>query len=480
MVAQGESDNKYGNVQAQVCMFPKKFLFPLIVVLCIAVTVYIFYPGYMDNDALDQFKQGVNGDFNDWHPPIMSWLWMQVNRVFSGALGMLLMHVTLYWCGLGALIHYSTKGLPGKSLYLLIGFYPPAFMLLSTIVKDVAMATSLIFGFSLILLSERKRSLLLFVPGIVFLGYGMFIRHNAILAVFPLILLSGFVLAKIYPVQIGKASSTKMSLILGIFLFGIVFTIGSFVDNLLTQKKTYPFQQIMLHDLAGMSIRLKTYLIPESMASSEQPSMKDLRRIYQRNSIKNLYWPDFTNIHYKILHDPAQVGELVNAWVKGVVDYPRAYLLQRSNVFASVINLQGGKNCAPYYYVDTVYKPRGHYESAAVYDYYSKNPTTNLVFTAVELLRNSIIYRNWVYIALSLVLFTVSLHIAVKSKTLENSFLSGALALSASGSLYGLAYFFVATACDFRMFYWNVISSLVACIFLINALRKKTKINHLI
>ena len=458
-------------------MFQKRFLFPLFVAFCIAITVFIFYPGYMDNDALDQFKQGLNGNFNDWHPPIMSWVWGLLSLVFPNALGMFLMHVILYWGGLSMLIDYSIESRAGKSLCLLVGFYPPVFMLLSTVVKDVAMATSLIFGFSLMLHSERKQSLLLFISGIVLLGYGMLIRHNAILAVLPLFLISGLVLSKIYKARIGRTFSARMIFIFGIALFSVIFLFGSLADNLLTQKRTYPFQQVMLHDLVGMSLQLKTYLVPEFLASSEQPSMKDLRLIYQRTSMKNLYWPDFTAIHYEILYDPDQVRELSNTWAKEVVNHPRAYLLERSNVFASIINLQGGKNCAPYYYADTVYKPRGHYESTTLYDYYSKNLVTNLVFTAIEPLRNSLIYRNWVYIVFSLALFTVSLYTGIKSKSLENPLPSGALALSASGSLYGLAYFFVATACDFRMFYWNVIVALCTIILLPASVLKHRRMN---
>jgi hypothetical protein len=449
-------------------MHGNKYSLPLWTALCVVFTVYLFFPGYMDNDAIDQFRQGVSGNFSDWSPPVMSWLWGRLNQALPGALGMLILHTALYWCGLGLWIALSAERFAHRFMFLLTGFFPPAFMLLGTIVKDAAMAVSLLFGFALIASSGRTRSLPQFFAGIAFLGYGMMIRHNAILAAAPLFLSAGFTLTGILSARSGRTFTMKASVLSGGLLFSSVLLLGSLADNRLTNTKTYPFQQILLHDLVGMSLKLKTYLVPEYVASSEQPSMKDLRRIYQPTSVKNLYWPDFTPIHYTIMHDPDQVKGLFDAWLRSVTDYPRAYLAQRSSVFVNVMKLRGGKNCAPYYYPETIYKPRGFYRPAAENEYYSSNPVTSLVFRMIEPLRNSLLYRNWLYLVLPLLLLAISLYIGVRQKLKESSSLHAALALSTSGLLYGAGYFFVATTCDFRMLHWNAVSSVAAGILLCN------------
>jgi hypothetical protein len=146
--------------------------------------------------------------------------------------------------------------------------------------------------------------------------------------------------------------------------------------------------------------------------------------------------------------------------------------MHRSDVFTGVLNLKAARTCAPYYYEETTYKPRGFYQNGSVNDN-SNNPITNRLFMLAEPLRESLIYWNWLYILLPLILFTVSLYFVLGSRTSDNRFPSIALVLSASGLLYGLAYFFVATACDFRYFYWNVLSTLLACMFLLNSIGRK-------
>ncbi|RJP52706.1 MAG: hypothetical protein C4586_02540 [Anaerolineaceae bacterium] len=456
-------------------MTKKNIPFLLLFIACVFVTIYIFHPGYMDNDAVDQFEQGGSGLYNDWHPPLMSWLWGRLDQIVPGTLGIFTLQVILFWSGLGILISMAAPNLKDRLLYLLLGFFPPAFMLLSTIIKDVAMAGALIFGFSLILYSEKRRSILLFVSGLVFLGYGMVTRHNATLAAFPLFLYSGIALAKIYSSRTGAAFAAWKSVTLGLALFIIVFAAGNLGARYLTKIKSYPIQQIMLHDLVGISIRTKTNLIPQYLAVSEQPSMKDLRQIYQLGSMKNLYWPDFTPIHFKIIHDPILVGDLFDTWIREVVKHPRAYLDHRWKVFAAVLNIKGGKTCGPYYYEETIYKPKGFYKNDSLDNYYSDNPVTNRLFGLIEPLRNSLIYRNWLYVLFSMVLFVISFFIVLKFRSTETSLAKAALALSASGSLYSLAYFFVATTCDFRMVYWNVVVTLTALIFLLNSFKRKRR-----
>lgn len=451
-------------------MRAKNLFFLLLIVLCILLTIWLFFPGYVDNDAADQLQQGRSGNFNDWHPPIMSWVWGGVDRIVPGAAGMLIFHSILYWGGLGIFIGFAARNPLRRGLYLLFGFYPPAFMLLGSIVKDVAMATALLFGFALILLSGKKRSIALFACGMLFLGYGMLIRHNAIAAVFPLFLVSGSILAGIHSARSGRRTTLWSSLLFGLILFTGMFAAGRLANNALTKTKLYPYQQIMLHDLVGISLRTRTYLVPEYLAASEQPSMKDLRRVYQLGSMKNLYWPDFTRIHFKIISDPLLVRDLVGVWGRTVYEHPRAYLQHRWGVFKAAMNIRRGQTCAPYYYEETIYKPQGVVQGGG--NYYSDKPATDLLFTRMEPLRNSFIYWNWLYLLAPLALAAVSLFFILQYGAAEKPLAVVALAFGASGALYGLGYLFAASACDFRFVYWNVISILAASILLLNSAGK--------
>lgn len=454
-------------------MKSKNLPFLFLILALIAFTVFIFQPGYIDNDSANQLEQIRSGHFDDWHPPAMSWLWGQFDRILPGPLSLFLLQVVLFWSGMGIIVNLIASNPISKSLYLLFGLFPPAFMFLGAVIKDILMAAVFLFGIALILYAERRKSMGAFAAGMVFLGYGMLIRHNAILAALPLFLYAGYVLTQIRPEILSKTPPVWRAIGLGASLFLIVFATGRIWNSRLTDTKTYPFQQIMLHDLAGISIRLNTYLIPEYVAASEQPSMKDLRQIYQLRSMKNLYWPDFTNIHYRILHEPDLVDDLFNTWVTEVMDHPRAYLMHRSDVFMGVLGFRGGRHCSPYYYEGTVYKPKGYYQSDG--NYYSDNPVADVIYTWMEPLRNSFLYWNWLYLFLPLMLFAASLLMVLRSSVEKRYPAVIALVCSASGILYGAAYFFVATACDFRLFYWNVIASLLAGMFLLCAVLWKNK-----
>src|SRR5687767_2684643 len=66
----------------------------------LAVTVAVFYPGYMSPDSISQLMQGRRGLYSDWHPPVMAWVWGMVDRVVAGAAGMLMLHNVLFWSAL--------------------------------------------------------------------------------------------------------------------------------------------------------------------------------------------------------------------------------------------------------------------------------------------------------------------------------------------------------------------------------------------
>lgn len=449
----------------------KSFAFASFMAGCIILTVFIFQPGYLNNDAVDQLGQARSGQFSDWHPPAMSWLWRQLDVIAPGSLGIFILQTTLYWIGLGLLISLTTPHLSTRSLLLLTGFFPPLFMFLSAVVKDVLMAVMFIFGFGLIVLAGQRKSVPALIFGILFLAYGMLTRHNALLAAFPMFLYAGLVFTRIVPLKISQPAAVWQAVIAGIVIFLAAYIIGQTWSNSLTKIKTYPIQQIMVHDLAGISLRLKTYLIPDYLAISEQPSMSDLRHLYNTRTLKNLYWPDFTPIHYRLLTDPAEMNALTITWLSTVVEHPRAYLDHRWKVFLATMGITRHKSCGPYYYEETVYKPKGYYQDDG--GYYSDQPITDRLFAIIEPLRETPLYWNWVYVLLTVILTIISLMVLRRDSIPTPSFTAAALALSGGASVYALANLFVAIACDFRYYHWNATAALASIILLINTKKEK-------
>lgn len=444
----------------------------LVVIACIALTIFIFQPGYLNADAVDQLGQARSGQYSDWHPPVMSWVWSLLDKIAPGALGMFILQVILFWSGLGLLAAFITPKPLNQILIVLLGFYPPLFMLLSAVIKDILMAAAFLFGFAILLWSGRLRSLPLFFLSLFLIMFGMLTRHNAILIAAPLFLYAGFIFMDLKPIKIAPLSPLWLGLTCGVFFFALAFLLGRAWSDSITKIESYPIQQIMVHDLTAITLRLKTDFIPDYLAVSEQPSMRDLRRIYNIRSLKNLFWPDFTPIHFKLLTDPALVEDLTNTWVQTVTKHPRAYLEHRWKVFAATMGITVYKACGPYYYEETVYKPKGLYQAGS--NYFSENPVTDRLFIWMEPLRESPVYWNWPYVLLCLILFTASLVVLFKFGFAKVPLAVAALVISAGASMYALANLFVAISCDFRYVHWNVTAALVSAVLLIFSIEKKT------
>ena len=447
----------------------KNLPFLATLVFCIVLTIFLFQPGYVDLDSASQLRESRSGIYDDWHPVLMAWTWSHVDKVCPGPLCMFLLQITLYWFGLATFAGFVSTRPMYKTLFLLIGFFPPTFMISASVLKDILMGVSFLTGSGLIFIANEKKSIGRLLAGVAVLGYGMMLRHNAVVAAIPLLIYAGYVYTKLNPFFLTNIPTSWRSIAIGCFLLLILFISGRVWSSSITTVKKYPYQQIMLHDLVGISLRLKENLVPKYMAISEQPSMKDLRNLYSPRGVNHLYWPDFTNIHYKILEDQELVNDLTATWVKTVIEHPRAYFIERYVVFTSFLNVQNKNNCGPYYYEESIYKPKGYYNPEG--NTYSDNPVTNSVFGWVEPLRTGILYRNWLYF-FALGVITLSSLFTLKKTTMGIT-----LALGSSGFLYSAAYFFVATACDFRMIYWSALATLFSVpILLISITQNRTLI----
>mgnify|MGYP000391599521 CR=1 FL=1 len=126
-------------------------LITVAVLVGISVTAATFYPGYMSPDSVRQLKQARSASYDDWHPPIMALVWGILDSVIPGPVGMLVFHNILFWSGLGLTISLvAPRSLLAPVLVLAVGFFPSVFALLSTIWKDVGMASALLLAFSLL------------------------------------------------------------------------------------------------------------------------------------------------------------------------------------------------------------------------------------------------------------------------------------------------------------------------------------------
>jgi len=155
-----------------------------------ACTAIAYWPGLMTWDAARQYGQAISGDFDDWHPPAMEWLWRQLIPIHDGLQPMLILQLALYWGGYALLAGWALRE-GRRRLAIAIatcGLMPLAMALMGAVLKDCLMAGALLSVAGLLFWSDRggRRAWLLRAAGIALLLFAATLRFNAFLAEVPL------------------------------------------------------------------------------------------------------------------------------------------------------------------------------------------------------------------------------------------------------------------------------------------------------
>src|SRR5258705_3536379 len=81
----------------------RRLLVLVAVVIGYALTVLVFYRGYVTVDARYVYADAQAWQFGDWQSPAMGVLWRLIDPIAPGALSMFLLTITLYWFSFAAL-----------------------------------------------------------------------------------------------------------------------------------------------------------------------------------------------------------------------------------------------------------------------------------------------------------------------------------------------------------------------------------------
>src|SRR5437763_15477200 len=125
-----------------------------------ALVACTYWPGVMIDDARWQYQQSVDNEYEDWHPPLMAWIWRRLMFVMPGPAPMLLLQLLLYWAGIGLVAWWAyRRGERGLAVGIACaGWLPAQLGLTGTVVKDVLMAGFLPVSTRLLLSRTLARS----------------------------------------------------------------------------------------------------------------------------------------------------------------------------------------------------------------------------------------------------------------------------------------------------------------------------------
>lgn len=434
--------------------------------LAFALLVWSFYPGVMTADSVAALSQGRANVYGDLNAPLMSWFWGRLDSIVPGPALIFVIHLAIFWSA-AALLWKTTNA---RSFWLGIGlvlFGLTPHVLAQTVViwKDVALGVSLFAAVALLYFSKTTGSRVAMLISPLFLFYGYAARLNALPAVLPIAIWTGFIAAKIFEFERRRLTA----LLLGVGYFAVLSVAVYVVNDRLTAGRTdHPFQQIYLYDLAAMSVDRNESLFPEHVGGNADFSVETIRMRYNERSVSDLIFPNIPNAGdvppLRLTNDAAQVAELREAWLDAIADDPAAYLRHRWRVFAQLIGLSRSVT-APYVAEGFASNPpefRGTENAgyAMLMKYFSgfRRPFPQTFF-----------FRGVVWMLLCAGLAYMAIRWGLRADW------DLVFVLSASSLLFILAYFPTTPSTEFRYLFWPAIASATALIFGIYLYRSDRK-----
>jgi hypothetical protein len=350
-----------------------------------ALTAAAFWPGLMSVDSAVQYAQALGlRPLDDVVPPLMTLAWRGLDALLPGPGGMFLALVVAWWGGLAVLVSsLSLRRLPAFALVLGLGLFPPTFVVLGHVWKDVAMAAALLWATAAILAHARRGRARWRLAALLALAIACASRQNAIFAVLPLLAwlcwprvagasrAAGLALASaltaprsadkvcapsvvvsappsVVPalrqaqdtLACGQAETRVRGSPLRTYLrstatFFLLACVLAAAPGVLTYalraRPTQAWTVVALWDLAALSLAADRVLIPPDLTYAPI-ALDELRRVYVPYANPPLFDLGKIQLSLYVPYPPPKVRELQRAWLDAVARRPLDYLEHRARL----------------------------------------------------------------------------------------------------------------------------------------------------
>lgn len=220
-----------------------------------AILLAIAWPGFMSYDSLRALRGAREGVQDSLWPPMVSYIWWVVERIYPGPAGMLFFQNMLLASSLVWFVRAAGAPARWSMVAAFITFALPPILGPSLVVwKDVEMAAFLMLGYASYaeyLSRGQGKKGLLYVCAIS-LALACLVRHNAFFAVLPLIM--HWSLTRGWPIWKGVIVG-----VIGVLI--LCFLPGSFVNSYrlpdlepISVRKTDVIKSLAIHDAIGASV----------------------------------------------------------------------------------------------------------------------------------------------------------------------------------------------------------------------------------
>jgi hypothetical protein len=417
-----------------------------IALLGTALTVAVFWPGYMSEDSFNQLAQARSGDFNMIHPPLMALAWKPLDALLPGPGLLLVLQAALAWSGAALFLSLVFQSWGAPVALLAFCLWPTVFSYLGTMWKDVQLGIALLWACALMLAAERLRWrwALWLAPFALF--YGAAVRHNGITAVLPLAAWWGWLATS----AVRRRWRLVVSLAAGVTLTAGIWGGVKLVDDALTRQHPLPplDQAILLHDLIGITGATGRVYVPDYvLRQPEARSINWLLQLWYPHSLAALFY-DPGNL--QLTSDPEKLGTLRSAWLHAIADHPRVYLRHHLIMFEYLLGANTPLVHYPFH--DGMVKNDLGFT-------FQRTALNRAVMSGLHALKNTLFFRGWAYLV-------AALSLGLGGLLLRRLDAPG-LALAASAIGYALPYFSFCPAGDFRYLWWTVVATLLLALTLL-------------
>jgi hypothetical protein len=399
-----------------------------------------YWPGLMTWDSIRQYGQALDGHFDDWHPPLMNWIWRQWLPLARGPAPMLLLQLGLYAAGYGLLAGWAlTRRRPVLAVALAAcSLMPFAVALMATIVKDSLMAALLLAAAGLLAWRREDRDWAIRMIAIALVALACALRFNAFLAGAPLLVALLPERLRDTPYRLAATGLVAMALLLASM---------PVANHLLKAKRSGIELSLVIFDLGGITERTGHDAFPPL------PGVRDPVAANHRcySPVRwDLYadWAEEECPVGFVAMRPAFLRQKISPpmfWAREVLTHPIAYAGHRLAHF----NLN-----ARFLVKGDVDRPVHDRSEDNPWSYQvTPNPALNTV-DALALL-SAATPLGWPIFRIAL-----ALGILILAPRLPSRVLTVPLALSAL--MYGLGYAAVSVASELRYHFWTMLAALVA------------------
>lgn len=402
----------------------------------------LYWPGILIWDSIRQYGEALSGSFDDWHPPILDWIWRQLTVIGPGPATMLVLQLLLYWGGYALLVAWAERqGRRWLALALgLCALFPLALALIGVIMKDSLMAATLVAATGLIAWSGIRPALWIRIPAILLLLFAAALRFNAVLACLPLLIAA-------FPAK-WRATPARIAVCVVAGL-GLLLPVLPTVNSVLRAKTTGVELSLVIFDLGGITEHSRTNVFPPVPGIGDPVAVN--HGCY--DPVKwdpYSWWVDepcaigFTNLVpalYRTGENPYRL------WLAAIAAHPIAYAEHRLKHFnANSRFLVRGE----------IAKPVPDQSDPNPWNFAVRPtaPITALDRLVFDLESTPLEWPIWwMGVAAGLLLLAPRL----QSRTLVT-------ALSSSSLLYGLGYLVLSVASEMRYHLWTMIAALLAAV----------------